>query len=315
MKCKKKDCGMESDTFVFGNDIFAYRWMPSANEKFRGIVQISHGMAEHAARYERFAAALVGEGFGVYANDHLGHGKTAVSLDRVGYFGDGNGWDTVTEDMHLLTQQIKENHPDQPVFLFGHSMGSLLSRTYITRYGDRISGVILSATSGDPGMLGKIGMLLARMERWRKGKKYRSNLLNTMSFGKFNKPFRPNRTQFDWLSRDLVEVDKYVDDPYCGDVFTTGFFVDLLKGIRFINRVENIRQIPGDLPVYLFSGEEDPVGDNTRGVLEVYESLRTAGVKDVSVKFYNGGRHEMLNEINRDEVYKDVVAWLNERCD
>jgi len=298
-----------------GTSIFIYQWLPDTKKKIKAAIQISHGMAEHAARYERFAAELVQAGYAVYANDHRGHGKTAGSLDTVGYFADEQGWEKVVEDQFTITRHIKKEHPGLPVFLLGHSMGSFISRNYVMNHGGELKGLILSGTAGDPGLLGKIGYLVAKREAKKVGRKTRSPFLDKLSFGKFNNAFKPNRTAFDWLSRDNAEVDKYVDDPWCGEVFTAGFFCDLLPALTYINRQENINRIPRDLPIYLFSGALDPVGGNTKGVLQVYKSFLKAGIRDVSYKFYPEARHETLNEINRDEVFRDVIAWLDKHSE
>lgn len=306
---------MKASTFTYkasdGTKIFAYKWLPAGTTKVRAAVQISHGMAEHAARYERFAKKLTAAGYAVYANDHRGHGKTAGSLENLGYLADEEGWDRVVDDMHVLTGLIRKENKKAPIFLFGHSMGSFLSRQYAMLHGGELKGLILSGTAGDPGLLGKIGLFLAKREAAKKGKKTKSPMLDGLSFGSYNKAFRPNRTKFDWLSRDTVEVDKYVADPYCGNVFTAGFFCDMLGGLAYINNRDNIRKIPRDLPVFLSSGSQDPVGANTKGVLQVYNSYVSAGIKDVTYRFYQGARHETLNETNREEVFADVVAWLN----
>jgi alpha-beta hydrolase superfamily lysophospholipase len=304
---------MKSETFTFKTDdgvqIFTYRWTPQ-EAAVRGVVQIAHGMAEHAARYERFAEALTRAGYAVYANDHRGHGKTAGSLEEVGYFADEDGWEKVVLDLHTLNGILKKEMPGKPVFLFGHSMGSFLARHYAMLYGREISGLILSGTGGDPGLLGKIGRLIAKMDARLHGRKAKSDIMNKLSFGAFNNAFKPNRTEYDWLSRDSAEVDKYIRDPWCGAVFSAGFFCDMLGGLNYINKKENIAKIPKNLPIYLFSGAKDPVGGNTKGVRQVYQALKSAGIQDVTLKFYAEGRHEMLNEINREEVFADVVAWL-----
>ena len=309
---------MKSDTFTFktsdGIQIFTYRWMPDEASAVKGVVQIAHGMAEHAARYERFADALTKAGYAVYANDHRGHGKTAGSQDNLGYFADENGWEKVVEDMHTLTGIIKKENPNKPFFLFGHSMGSFLSRHYSMLYASELTGLILSGTGGDPGAIGKIGLFVAKMDAMFHGRKAKSEIMNKLSFGAFNSAFKPNRTDYDWLSRDNAEVDKYINDPLCGTVFTAGFFCDMLGGLDFINNKENIGRIPKNLPIYLFSGAKDPVGGNTKGVNQVYNSLKNAGIGDLTLKFYENGRHESLNEINRDEVSLDVIAWLDLHC-
>ena len=306
---------MKSDTFTFktsdGIQIFTYRWMPDDASAVKGVVQIAHGMAEHAARYERFADALTKAGYAVYANDHRGHGKTAGSQDNLGYFADENGWEKVVKDMHTLTGIIKKENPNKPFFLFGHSMGSFLSRHYSMLYASELTGLILSGTGGDPGAIGKIGLFVAKMDAMFHGRKAKSEIMTKLSFGAFNNAFKPNRTDFDWLSRDNAEVDKYINDPLCGTVFTAGFFCDMLGGLDFINNKENIGKIPKNLPIYLFSGAKDPVGGNTKGVNQVYNSLKNAGIGDLTLKFYENGRHESLNEINRDEVFRDVIAWLD----
>ena len=306
---------MKSDTFSFkaldGTQIFTYRWMPDKDSDIKGAVQIAHGMAEHAARYERFAGALTKAGYTVHANDHRGHGKTAGTQDKVGYFADEKGWEKVVEDMHTLTGIIKKEQPHKPFFLFGHSMGSFLSRHYSMLYASELSGLVLSGTGGDPGAVGKAGLFIARMDAKFHGKKAKSNIMNKLSFGAFNGAFKPNRTDYDWLSRDNAEVDKYINDPWCGAVFTAGFFCDMLEDIGYINKKENIAKIPKNLPIYIFSGAKDPVGANTKGVTQVYNTLKNAGIVDLTLKFYEEGRHETLNEINREEVFTDVIAWLN----
>lgn len=306
---------MKSETFTFKSSddvsIFVYRWLPDDVSAVKGAVQIAHGMAEHAARYGRFAEALTKAGYAVYANDHRGHGKTAGSLENVGYFADENGWKKVVNDIHALTGIIKKDFSGKPVFLFGHSMGSFLSRNYAMLYGKEVSGVVLSGTGGDPGAIGKAGLFIAKIEAGIRGKKAKSETMNKLSFGAFNNALKPNRTDYDWLSRDNAEVDKYINDPWCGTVFTAGFFCDMLGGIGYINKKENIAKIPKNLPIYIFSGSKDPVGANTKGVTQVYEALKKAGVSDMTLKFYADGRHEMLNEINRDEVFSEVIDWLN----
>ena len=219
---------MKSETFTFkasdGMQIFTYKWMSDDASVVKGTVQIAHGMAEHAGRYERFAEALTKAGYAVYANDHRGHGKTAGSQEKVGYFADENGWEKVVEDMHTLTGIIKNDYPKKPFFLFGHSMGSFLSRHYSMLYANELSGLVLSGTGGDPGAMGKLGLFIAKMDAKFHGKKAKSAIMNKLSFGAFNGAFKPNRTNYDWLSRDNAEVDKYISDPLCGTVFTAGFF-------------------------------------------------------------------------------------------
>ncbi len=296
-----------------GTQIHVYEWLPDEPSEVKACLQIAHGMAEHAQRYDDFAGFLNKSGIAVFANDHRGHGKTAGSIENLGYFADENGFQKVVDDMHVLTVKIRSEFPDKPVFLLGHSMGSFLSRYYAIKDASKIKGLILSGTAGDPGMLGKVGKILSSLIASIYGKKSQTPLMTTLSFGAYNKQFKPNRTEFDWLSRDNEQVDKYIKDPYCGTVFTAGFYKDLLEGLLFVNQFQEIQKMPNDLPVYLISGDKDPVSENGKGVKEVYEKMKKAGLKDVEMKLYPDARHEILNEINKDKVYNDVLAWINQR--
>lgn len=305
---------MRREEFTFkdlmGMDIYTYKWLPDEGMNIKACVQIAHGMAETAARYERFAKVLTDSGYVVYANDHKGHGKTAKTLENVGNTGH-EGFEWMIKNMYQLNGIINKENPGIPVFLFGHSMGSLLAQRYIALYGEGLKGVILSGTSGKQGIMLDIGISIARREMRKRGEKYRSEKLNDMTFGSYNDAFKPVRTEFDWLSRDEKEVDKYVEDPFCGGVFTAKFFYDFFMMIKETHKPETMMKIPKELPVYLFSGEKDPVGKKCKSVLGLIKIYKKLGLKDVSYKFYKDGRHEMLNEINRDEVMDDVVKWLD----
>ncbi len=304
---------MKSESFRLesnGKPIFVYKWSPEDVSEAKGAVQIAHGMAEHGGRYEEFAERLVDLNYVVYANDHRGHGKTAGDIDNLGHFADENGWKLVVEDMQNLTDRIKENHPELPIFLFGHSMGSLLSRDFISKYGDELKGVILSGTSGDPGPLSSIMITIAKIKSFFGAKDSECTFLNNLIFGQYNNNFNPTRTDFDWLTRDDSEVDRYMEDPYCGNPASAQFFIDLFTGLEKVNRMENVEKVPKDLPILLISGSKDPVGDFEDGVREAHDLFKEAGVKDLSYKFYEGARHELLNETNKDEVIQDVIEWL-----
>ncbi len=290
-------------------EIFTYKWLPDEDKRIKGVIQIAHGMAETAARYERFAEFITNEGYVVYANDHRGHGKTAKCIENVGYIGrDGFYW--MIEDMKQLNDIIKKEYANIPVYLMGHSMGSFLSQGYIQKYGDSIDGVILSGTAGKQGFLLEFGILIAKLEMKRKGERWQSNLLNKLSFGNYNKSFKPTKTNFDWLSSDEKEVEKYINDPFCGTVFTSSFFYDFLKGLKMIHQNCNMSKIPKDLPIYIFADELDPVGNKCKSIIWLIERYKKLGIKDIEYKFYKNGRHEMLNEINRDEVMRDILIWL-----
>ncbi|MGL5674831.1 MAG: lysophospholipase [Cellulosilyticaceae bacterium] len=304
---------MKAETFYFEGkeqlQVHVYKWMPE-DGTIKGIVQIAHGMAETAARYERFANYLTQNGYVVYANDHRGHGKTANELENLGYLGKRAGFQYLIEDMYTLTKIIKNSYPDMPIFLFGHSMGSFATQEYIMHYGECLKGAILSGSNGKQGVAVDAGLLVAKREIKKHGRKAQSSLLDKLIFGSYNKQFKPNRTNFDWLSRDHKEVDKYIQDPYCGTIFTAGFFYDLLSELKYIEEKENIYKIPKQLPIYIFSGNQDPVGKNGKGIVTLFKAYQDAGLRHASYKLYEGGRHEMLNEVNRDEVMADVLAWI-----
>lgn len=305
---------MKSNNFVFksedGLEVFVYKWEPEDVET-KGIVQISHGMAETAGRYERFAKGLTDNGYVVYANDHRGHGKTAGSVEDLGYLGEKNGFERLVNDMHKLSIKAKEENPNLPLFIFGHSMGSFAGQRYIMLYGDEIDGLILSGSNGNQGLILNIGMWMAKREMKKHGPKAKSQKLNDLSFGRNNAHFEPSKTEFDWLSSDEDEVQKYIDDPYCGTIFPTSFFYEFLSTLKIVEDKNNFNMIPKDLPIYIFSGDKDPVGKFGKGVMNLYNRYKDIGVKDLDYKLYKDGRHEMLNEVNRDEVMKDVVKWLD----
>lgn len=291
-----------------GIPLHTNRWLPDGSPK--AVVQIAHGMAEHSARYARLGEALTAAGYAVYASDHRGHGATASTADH-GYFGDTDGWDTVVEDVRAVTRFAQEEHPGLPVFLLGHSMGSFLARAYVIEDSRDLAGLVLSGTAGDPGPLGKAGLGVARAESRLRGRRHVSALLDKLTFGQYNAAFKPNRTDFDWLSRDDAEVDRYVADPLCGQTFTSGFFADLLAGLAGINDRRRVARVRRDLPILLVAGDQDPVGDKGKGVRAVREQYASVGVADVTCTLYPGARHEIFNETNRDAVTADVIAWLD----
>lgn len=292
-------------------DIHVRRCTPDGEVK--GVVQIAHGIAEHVERYDRFAAFLANNGFVVVANDHLGHGKSIADKSDLGFFAENGGWEFVVGDMRRLCRLTNDEYLGLPYFLFGHSMGSFLSRTFIIRFPDLLDGVILSGTGQQPPAIVAGGKLISCREIRRHGRRYVSDRLDRMAFGGYNKAFAPLRTDCDWLSRDTEAVDKYVADPLCGFKATAGLFSDLMGGIRFVSRSENLLRMRKELPVFFLSGDSDPVGENGKGVMRAYQSFLKAGMKDVTLKLYPGGRHEMLNELNYEEVHADILAWLGSK--
>jgi alpha-beta hydrolase superfamily lysophospholipase len=303
---------MKNLNFSFSNsidkEIYVYKWTPETSV-IKGAVQISHGLSETAARYEGLAEFLTDKGYIVYANDHLGHGKTAKTIDNLGY-ACKDGFSQMVKDMNQLNDIIRSENPRIPLFLFGHSMGSYLSQVYIQRYGNTINGVILSGTSGKQGFILYFGKILSKLGVLLKGDRGKAININKLTFGGFNKPFKPFRTEFDWISSDPLEVDKYIKDEYCGAIPSHGFYYDLFRAFSVMHNKSSLEMIPKDLPIYLFSGDKDPVGGNTKSVLNLFELYKTQNIKDLSIKFYKDGRHEMLNEVNKAEVMKDILTWL-----
>jgi len=276
----------------------------------RAVVMLSHGMAEHSLRYARLAESLVAAGFDLYALDQRGHGQSAAQ-GVLGHYADEGGWDKVVGDLASLNHHIRQRYPQAPIFLFGHSMGSYIGMAYLLGHSCSLQGAVLSGSNYQPVALYKTARLIAGFERWRLGPKGRSKVIDYLSFGSFNKAFKPNRTAFDWLSRDAAEVDKYVTDPLCGFVCTTQLWCDLLDGLQYITPVENLAQIDADLPLLVIGGSRDPVSDGKR-LGDLAGALREAGVRDVQLKIYPEARHELLNESNRDEVTAHLIDWLQQ---
>ena len=292
-----------------GLEINAYKWIPDNECNIKAVIQIAHGMAEPILRYDYFANKLCENGYIVYGNDHRGHGLTAKNKEEFGYLGD-NGFMAMVENMKDLSKIIEKNHPKLPLILFGHSMGSFLSQRYAQIYGDSIDGLILSATSGKPPLKMNFGILLSKIEMKLKGEKHRSTIINKLSFGDFNNKFKPCRTEFDWLCSVEKEVDKYIANDYCGFVNTSSFYYDFFKGLKELHEPKNMDLIPKKLPIYIFAGDKDPVGNFGKGILDLYSIFKKNNIENVKYKLYKEGRHEMLNEVNKGEVISDVLEWI-----
>ena len=279
----------------------------------RAIVQLAHGICEYIDRYDAFAEFLASKGFLVVGNDHLGHGKSFSDEEDKGFFAESSGWELAVNDMHQLHKMTAEEFPGLPYFLFGHSMGSFLTRTYIIKYPSELSGAVICGTGQQSNALIQSGRKIGRTELHFKGAKFRSQLLNNMAFGSYNSGFEEKRTPFDWLTRDTAVVDAYIADPLCGFVPTAGLFTDMMDGIAYISRSSNLQRMDTALPVLFISGDRDPVGENGKGVLKAYTSFLNAGMTDVTLKLYHDCRHEILNELCRAQVMNDVAVWINSK--
>lgn len=289
-------------------DIYAQSAAPIDYGSIRGVVQISHGMAEYSNRYAGFALELCKSGYAVFISDHIGHGSSVTDKNMLGFFGE-NGEDTFVEDMKALTDIIKNEYNDLPLYLLGHGMGSLIARKYTAKYGYLLDGVIYTGTSGQNPALG-VGIQLANTLIKQNGPYYRSELLDTIAFGTYNRKTE-KRTDCDWVSRDTKEVDKFIADDLCGYKYTVSGMKALFLTLKAVSTRRWYNSVPLSMPILLLSGSMDPIGDYSKGVNEVYKTLKKTGHKYVTMKLYDGARHEILNEINRKEVYEDIIRWLN----
>ena len=293
------------------NKIHARMCVPDAEP--RAIVQIIHGIAEYIDRYDEFMSFLADNGIIAVGTDHLGHGKSIESEEQTGFFAYDNGWDYVVRDEEVLRLAMHENYPELPIIVFGHSMGSFMARTLLIRYPDAFNAAIISGTGNQGAALVNGGLIMGNLVTGLNGAHHYSKFLNNLAFGSYNKIYENPKTEYDWLSRDEANVQKYIDDPLCGFIPTCSLFRDMMTGVKFITNKKNLTAMNKDMPVYFMSGDMDPVGECGKGVKKAYNNFLEAGMKDVSIKLYPGGRHEMLNEINKDEVYSDILTWLGSK--
>ncbi|MCH5287659.1 MAG: lysophospholipase [Christensenellaceae bacterium] len=289
-----------------GPELDARVWLPEDRPK--AIVEFVHGMSEHIDRYDAPARYLTGQGYLVVGHTHLGHGPKA---EIKGFFAKENGWQHLIDDVHALRQRTQREHPGLPYFILGHSMGSFITRCYLREHAEGLAGCILSGTGHFSKTTAGMGVIVTNLVCLLGGEKKPSALVDKLGFSASNKPFAPNRTPYDWLSRDDAEVDKYIADPHCGFVFTGSGYRDLFRGLMRLTDLSELQRIPKDLPLLIFSGDHDPVGGMGDGVKKIAEEFRQAGLTDVTLRLYPDGRHEMFNELNRSEVYADLAAWLD----
>ena len=302
------------DEFYFpskdGNtEIHTIEWKPEG--EVRAVLQICHGMVEYIRRYDEFAQFLCGEGYYVVGNDHLGHGKSIQAKSEYGFFNEKYGNACVLGDMHTLRQRTEKKYPGVPYFMLGHSIGSSLLRQYIQMYGNGLSGAVLMGTVADHKKAALLfGKRLCRVMAAFRGWHYRSKMVDNLVLGAYNKKFKPARTRADWITSDNENLDMYVADPLCSFMSTVNAYYNVFSGMIGIQRKESVYMIPKGLPVLFVSGADDPVGEFGKGVRKIYEKYRAAGIRDVTLRLYTGDRHEILNETDRDQVYKDLLGWF-----
>ena len=311
-----------------GIRLYVRRWEAAAP---KAVLHIVHGMAEHSKRYSRLARRLTAEGIEVWAADQRGHGETACNNQNhpsggglLGHCSDSDGFSRVTADIDILNRIIAKERPGIPLFLMGHSWGSFIAQNYIERYEGRssahgkesliLSGCILSGTRGPGGIKVAAGAPVMTLLAFFLGVRKGSLFAKTMADGPYNRYFRPNRTDADWLSRDEKEVDAYVADPLCGKLCSVGFYRDMARGLKRIHRKSEMKKIRKELPVYIFAGSADPVGDMGESPTALVLAYRHLEIKDLETVLYPDARHETLNESNRDEVTESLLSWLVKHC-
>ena len=305
---------MKKEDFYFDSrdgqsKIHAVRYTPDT-ENILGVVQIVHGMAEYVERYEEFAEFLTARGFIVTGDDHLGHGKTVPQGGTYGYFCEQDPATVVVRDVHRLKKMTQNLYPNVPYIIIGHSMGSFILRNYLCRYGTGISGAVIMGTGMQSPSSVKLGLAVAAIQKVFCGSKHVSKFIDKGSFGSYNRKFEPCRTEVDWLCGNEETVDAYIKDPMCGFTFTVNGFQTLFQLVSRIQKKENLEKVPKTLPVFMVSGEDDPVGEYGKGVQRAYESLKAVGLENIKLKLYEKGRHELLNEVNRDVIMQDIYDWI-----
>ena len=305
---------MREEFFIPSSDqktkIHGYIWKPEGQAK--AVLQLVHGMVEYIGRYDAFAEYLAKNGFGVIGHDHLGHGQSIADEKQLGYFAAENPDEKVLKDMESVTKKAKETFPGVKHFILGHSMGSFMVRRYLVLYGNETDGAIIMGTGYIPGAVAGVGLNLSKLVKSTKGEYYRSNLLTNLALGSNNKPFEPARTPVDWLSRNEENVDRYMADPLCGYQFTANAFIGFFTVIASLPKKENLEKMPKGLPILITSGELDPVGGK-KACESLYADYQALGLTDVTLKLYPEDRHEILNEVDREQVYADIRGWLESK--
>ncbi|MBR2546747.1 MAG: lysophospholipase [Eubacterium sp.] len=290
--------------------IHAVEWGPK--DEPRAVLQLIHGMTEYIGRYDEFASFMADNGFCVVGNDHLGHGDSVDSSDDYGYFREKNGNRCLLEDIRTLRDMTREKYPEVPYFILGHSMGSFLARQFMARYGEGLSGAVIMGTGSQGALALDSGMMLCRAIAAIRGWRYRSKLVRNMASGNYNKRFG-NETPAEWLSKNTENKKAYLSNKKCTFIFTVNGYYNLFYSFKDCQDRKTVEMIRKDLPVLLVSGAEDPVGNYGEGVKQAFKLYKDAGLQDIEMKLYEGDRHEILNELDRDKVYHDLLSWFEEK--
>ncbi len=308
---------MAKTTFSFlsadgKTQIYCVSWKAEGTD-IKGILQITHGMVEYIERYDDFAEYMTRQGYLVVGHDHLGHGESVNSPEDWGYFAEENGSDILVADMHTLRTIIQEQYPDLPYFMLGHSMGSFLLRKYLCIHHENLRGAIIMGTGNQPDAMVKMGKglckFLAKLHGWR----HRSNLIQNIAFAGNDSKFKGENLKNSWLTKDVEIVKAYSANPKNTFRFTLNGFYNLFDTIWYDNRKENLAKMSKKLPLFLVSGEDDPVGNFGKGVKAVYDTFEALGIQDITWKLYPEDRHEILNELDKEQVYSDIYNWIDVR--
>ena len=293
--------------------IHAIEWKPE--KEIIGVIQIAHGVTEHILRYEHFAEFFTQKGWVVVGNDHLGHGKSIAPNAKPMYFGPKNSWNFVVKDIDTCIRITKEKYPDVPYVLLGFSLGSFLVRTYLIDYSEPLNSAIIMGTGYIPNFKIAIAKMLANKEAKKVGEENTSPVIKSLTFETYNKLFKPNRTECDWLCSNEEELDKYLNDPLRGKGYSAGLFRELLSGMQYTSNLKNIKKMNKKVPILLLSGDKDPVGDFGKGVIKTFDILKKSGIEHVDIKLYKNLRHDILHEKCRKEIYDDIEAWLEKNIE
>lgn len=294
--------------------IHAVKWKPE--KEIIGVIQIAHGVTEHILRYEQFAKFFTQKGFVVVGNDHLGHGTSIAKNSKPMYFGPKNSWNFVVQDIETCRKMTKEKYSDIPYVLLGFSLGSFLVRTYLIDYAkEPIDASIIMGTGYIPNFKIAIAKMIANNETKKVGEENTSPVIKSLTFETYNKLFKPNRTECDWLCSNEKAIDEYLADPLRGKNYSAGLFIELLSGMQYTSNLKNIKKMNKKIPIFLLSGDKDPVGEFGKGVIKTFDILRKAGIENVDIKLYKDLRHDILHEENRNNIYADIYNWLEKNID
>ena len=290
-------------------EIHGVVWKPTG--EIKAILQISHGMAEHILRYDEFAKYCSKRGYVVVGHDHLGHGKSVSSAENYGYFNTKNGNEVLIQDTHLLRERVTEEYPSLPYFILGHSMGSTLLRQYILNHGEGLKGVVLSGiVAPESSSTLHVAKFLSRLIGAFKGSHYRSKVLDGLVFGKLDRMMDDPKAKGSWVTSDSKKLEEYTNDDLCGFIFTTNGYYNLFDGLLCLNHKENASSFPKHLPILIVSGSGDPVGGFESGLRKIHDHFINIGATNITLNIYPDAKHEVLNELNREEVYQDVAEWM-----